>query len=71
MACASDGRDNSAAAGAIADVLSRQSARKKNLDPSEYLRTNNSYPFWQRCGGQIITGPTGANVADLLLILTD
>ena len=71
MACASDGRDNSAAAGAIADVLSRQNAREKNLDPSEYLRTNNSYPFWQRCGGQIITGPTGANVADLLLILTD
>ncbi len=71
ITCASDGRDNGAAAGAIADALSRRNADEKNLNPAEYLRMNDSYSFWQQCGDQIITGPTGANVADLLLILTN
>lgn len=69
MAFASDGRDNSQAAGAIADTESRRAARAKGLNASLYLQNHNSYSFWGQCGNQILTGPTEANVADLILVL--
>ncbi len=68
---ASDGMDNSDAAGAIADSLTVQKANKLGLNPKEYLNRYDTYNFFSKTGDLIITGPTGANVADLMLLLKD
>lgn len=56
-----DGSTNSA--GAIYNT-------KKNLsDSKKYLANNNSYGFFKKYGGHIITGSTGTNLLDIGLIL--
>ena len=67
--CASDGIDNTPAAGAIADARTRASAARKRLDPSAYLARNDSFHFFKAAGAQIRTGVTGMNVSDLMLAL--
>lgn len=66
---ASDGRDNSNFAGAVADIISIKCAEKLGLDSKEFLRQNNSKKFWEKCRGQVITGKTGINVADFVVML--
>jgi glycerate-2-kinase len=34
-----------------------------------FLNHNDSYPFFASLGDLILTGPTGTNVADLVLLL--
>jgi glycerate 2-kinase len=70
LACASDGRDNSDFAGAIADEVSLMSSKYINLNPKEFLEKNNSKKFWEQVDGRIITGPTGINVADFVFVLS-
>ncbi|MFN7088398.1 MAG: glycerate kinase [Candidatus Paceibacteria bacterium] len=65
----SDGFDNTPVAGALGDDIILERARKLRMDPEKYLRENASYKFFERVGGHIITGPTGINVSDLMLIL--
>jgi glycerate-2-kinase len=67
---ASDGLDNTDAAGAIADVLTKQKAKNAGLSPESFLKSYNDYVFFERTGDLIFTGPTGANVSDLMLLLT-
>ena len=69
IGCASDGMDNTDAAGAIADSVTRERAREKNLDVERYRAALDSYSFFERTGDLIFTGPTGANVADLMVSL--
>ena len=69
LAAASDGRDNTDAAGAIADAMAQGVAGAAGLDPAPFLAGHDSYEFWQRVGSQIITGPTGSNVSDLVIVL--
>ena len=69
LTLASDGRDNTEAAGAICDIISKTRAAEKGLDPEEYLERNDSFSFFERTGDQIITGPTGSNVADLVIAI--
>ncbi len=64
---ASDGIDNSPAAGAFADAEIRKHAYRLKLDPEKYLKRNDSFSFFKRVGGQIMTGVTGTNVSDLFL----
>jgi len=45
------------------------SARRKGLEPAQYLRRNDSYSFFERAGGHIVTGPTGTNVNDLYVMI--
>lgn len=68
LSCASDGIDNSPVAGAIADAETRRKAAALRLSPDKYLAKNDSLPFFEKAGGQIVTGPTGANVSDLMLV---
>ena len=67
VALASDGRDNGERAGALADAAVRQVAASIGADIAEALTTNNSYGFYERVGGFLDTGATGANVADLVI----
>lgn len=68
-AVASDGADNTDAAGAIVDHSTMNAARRLQLDPQSYLDNNDSYHFFEAAGGHIMTGPTGANVSDFFVLL--
>jgi glycerate-2-kinase len=67
---ASDGMDNSDAAGAIVDKKTIEKVEKLNLNVSDYLQRFDSYNFFQKSGDMIMTGPTDANVSDLMILLT-
>ena len=69
LALASDGRDNGDAAGALADVPAREKAALHGLDPDACLADNDSGAFFERTGDRLLTGATGANVADLVVAL--
>jgi glycerate 2-kinase len=66
---ASDGRDNGDHAGAVADRRTREAARRLGLDAGALLDDNDSYGFFEPIGDLVVTGPTGANVADLVIAL--
>ena len=70
IALASDGLDNSDAAGAIIDESSIKKMKDLDLDGEVYQNGFNSYDFFKKTDDMIMTGPTGANVADLFLLLT-
>ena len=70
LALGTDGIDGPTdAAGAIVDGASLNRAQSKDLDPETYLRSNDSYNFFESLGDAVFTGPTGTNVNDLTLIL--
>lgn len=56
-------------AGAVADGQTVARARQMGLEPSRALTQNDSYNFFKKLGGHIITGPTGTNVNDLYLLI--
>lgn len=66
---ASDGMDNSDAAGAVIDKLTTQKIEKLGLNVEDSLNRFDSYPVFEKSEDMIITGPTGANVSDLMLLL--
>jgi glycerate 2-kinase len=58
------------AAGAIVDSETLDRARRAGLaSPSDFLRDNNSYSFFDALDDLIRTGPTGTNVGDLQVFL--
>lgn len=66
----SDGIDNTDAAGAIADIETIEKAKKFNLDFKKYLDNNDSYNFFKKTDDLVFTGgPTGTNIADLIVVL--
>ncbi len=68
--CGTDGIDGQTdAAGAIADGTTLKRASKKNIDPDEYLKENDSYNFFKQLGDLLITGQTGTNVMDVQVII--
>lgn len=66
---ASDGRDNTDFAGAIADTLVLERAKNLNLDIDKYLINNDSYTFFEKTGDMLITGKTGSNISDFFVLL--
>lgn len=60
---------NSEAMGAIVDTYSLSHVNSKNLNPQEYLDDNDSNSLFKILKSEIITGPTGCNVNDLLIVL--
>lgn len=69
MALASDGHDNSDAAGAIGDEITVQKAHSLGLTPEEYLQSFDAYHFFKKTGDGVVTGLTDANVSDLFMML--
>jgi len=67
---ASDGMDNSDAAGAIVDKSTLEKVKKLGLDIDDALERFDAYPIFKNSGDMILTGPTGANVSDLMILLT-
>ena len=67
---ASDGMDNSDVAGVIVDKTTIEKVEKLNLDVEDYINRFDSYSFFKKTDDMIMTGPTGANVSDLMILLT-
>ncbi len=65
----SDGWDNSHFAGAISDIYTINKAREMNLEPSEFLNSNNSLEFFEKTGDGIETERLPSNVSDLIIIM--
>jgi len=57
------------AAGAVVDGRTTAGARAMGIRPEEYLGNNDSLSFFRKFGGLLSTGPTGANVTDIQLLL--
>jgi glycerate-2-kinase len=65
-----DGIDGTTeAAGAIVDMRLKETANAKGYDIDTYLDNNDSYSYLLNCGGLLITGATGTNVADICVYL--
>ena len=65
-----DGTDGSTdASGAVADHTTIQRAKSMGLDPRAHLDNNDAYPFFQKLGDLLITGPTQTNVMDVRILL--
>ncbi len=67
-----DGTDGPTdAAGAVADHTTIRRAKTLGLDPNAHLNNNDAYPFFQKLGDLLITGPTQTNVMDVRILLVD
>lgn len=70
ISLASDGMDNSDAAGAVVDRNTLAKIKNLGLNVDDFLGRFDTYPVFQKSGDMIMTGPTGANVSDLMILLT-
>lgn len=67
-----DGSDGPTdAAGAFVDGETRARGRSAGVDAAAALAANDAYGFFRAEGGLFITGPTGTNVMDLVLVAVD
>jgi len=65
-----DGTDGPTdAAGAVADWTTCAHAELCGLHPRTALENNDAYPFFERLGDLLITGPTQTNVMDVRIML--
>jgi glycerate 2-kinase len=67
-----DGTDGPTdAAGAIADETTVARATLKGLDARSFLAANDAYNFFLPLNDLLITGPTGTNVNDVMLVMLE
>jgi hydroxypyruvate reductase len=72
LSAGTDGIDGSSpAAGAVADGETLVRAKALGLGPADYFRRSDSYTFFQKLSDAIETGPTGNNLRDLRILLTE
>jgi glycerate 2-kinase len=70
ISLATDGEDGPTdAAGAVVNGETLQRAKELDLTVADYLSRNDAYPFFERLGDLLRTGPTGTNVNDLVFLL--
>ena len=66
----SDGTDGPTdAAGGYVDYETAAELRSQGIDIFQVLKDNNAYHALQKCGGLVVTGPTGTNVNDVAVAL--
>ena len=72
LCAGTDGNDGpTEAAGAIVDSDTVVKARTMLVEPQEYLKRFDSFNFFRKVGGHVITGPTKTNVMDIIVVLAD
>ena len=70
LAAGTDGVDGpTTAAGGLVDGDSVDRAHEHGLDPRAALQATASHPLLAAIGDLVVTGPTGTNVADLVVAL--
>jgi hydroxypyruvate reductase len=62
---------NSLAAGALADPTTVSRAAARGLDPQAALAAFDAGPLFTALGDGVITGPTGNNLRDLRILLSE
>lgn len=67
---ASDGKDNTKAAGAIIDTDTLKKAEQKSLNFRVYKDNFDSYTYFDQTGDLLLTTPLESNVADLIFLLS-
>jgi hydroxypyruvate reductase len=72
LSAGSDGIDgNTQSAGAIADPTTVARARAFGFDPERSLAEFNACPLFTAIGDSVVTGPTGHNLRDLRLLISE
>jgi glycerate 2-kinase len=72
LSAGSDGIDgNTRSAGAIADPTTVARARAFGFDPEQSLAEFNACPLFTSIGDSVATGPTGHNLRDLRLLISE
>ena len=71
LSFASDGRDNTEAAGAIGDFLTLRTAEKLGINPRDFLEQNKSFDFFDKTGDLVYAKQSCFNVADLMVVLKE
>lgn len=72
LSAGTDGTDGpTSAAGAVVDSKSADEAMLIGLYAKKYLNEFDSFHFFEKAGGLIITGPTMTNVMDIVVILIE
>jgi len=72
LSAGTDGTDGPTdAAGAFADSTTFERARSRGMDPLAILDNNDSFHLFDGLGDLLRTGPTGTNVMDLVIGLTE
>ncbi|HHO76457.1 MAG TPA: glycerate kinase [Deltaproteobacteria bacterium] len=67
-----DGNDGPTdAAGAVVSLDTIKCIAETGIRPSVYLDNNDSYHFFEKTGGLVITGPTNTNVCDIQLLIVE
>jgi glycerate 2-kinase len=70
LCAGTDGNDGpTKAAGAVVDSETIPYADSKGIDPIKYLNEFNSFYFFKKTAGHVITGPTMTNVMDIVVVL--
>lgn len=70
LCAGTDGTDGPTnAAGAVVDNKTMRLAKEKEIDVRPYIENCDSYNFFAQIGGHVITGNTGTNVMDLVVVL--
>jgi glycerate 2-kinase len=70
LSAGTDGTDGPTdAAGAAVNGKTYIQAFQKGISPEKHLKENDSYTFFKKAGGLLLTGPTGTNVMDLHILL--
>jgi len=70
LSAGTDGLDGPTdAAGAIVDGSTLRRAQERDMNPIDYLDNNDSYNFFKNIGDLVLTGSTGTNVNDILIIV--
>ena len=72
LSAGTDGIDgNSPAAGAVADGETLARAMSAGLDPGDTFRRSDTFTFFARLNDAVVTGPTGNNLRDLRILLSE
>jgi glycerate 2-kinase len=72
LSAGTDGTDGpTSAAGAVVDCDTFNDAVSQKIIPDEYLLEFNSFNFFKKAGGHIITGPTMTNVMDIIVVILE
>src|SRR5664280_1064725 len=72
LCAGTDGNDGPTdAAGAVVDSDTISDANLKNIYAEKYLEEFDSFHFFKKEGGHIITGPTMTNVMDIIVVIVE
>jgi glycerate 2-kinase len=72
LSAGTDGNDGPTyAAGAVVDTDTYKEALQKGLDIENYLHDFDSFHFFEKAGGHIVTGPTMTNVMDIVIVIIE